>query len=310
MARSRSTHVIELARDLLDDIELGRARGEGLILKASRLARWVGDDDVQSWLQFEMGGYNSTDPASLRYMTLTGRWTNYEKKQGYWGPLAQQEAAIAAFEAKLSVMRIPDSSSSYAGAIVANVINNMTATANAISSLSAVKSRVMAMLHQFVSRVYYEMEYEAASESIFENFKGVVDPLIAEHSGTLIEKIPSVMDRLRDGDAEAIAQALLTCRRIIDAFANAVYPPSDEIIEIDGNMISLDASKSQNRINAFIRQHTSSLSISKRLRQNLSNLYDRISTGVHSEVTANEAKALFLNTYLFCGEVLQLRETK
>ena len=38
-----------------------------------------------------MSGYNSTDPVSLKYMGITGRWTDYEKNLGYWGPLAQQE---------------------------------------------------------------------------------------------------------------------------------------------------------------------------------------------------------------------------
>jgi hypothetical protein len=33
---------LELAKELLDDIELGRIDAERLLLKASRLARWVG----------------------------------------------------------------------------------------------------------------------------------------------------------------------------------------------------------------------------------------------------------------------------
>ena len=38
--QSRSEHVLQLARELLDDIELSRTNAENLILKASRLARW------------------------------------------------------------------------------------------------------------------------------------------------------------------------------------------------------------------------------------------------------------------------------
>jgi hypothetical protein len=59
-------------------------------------------------------------------------------------------------------------------------------------------------------------------------------------------------------------------------------------------------------INAYISQHTESNSRRQKLRQNLSNLFDRVSAGVHTDVTADEAFSLFLNVYLFLGEVLQL----
>jgi hypothetical protein len=70
--------------------------------------------------------------------------------------------------------------------------------------------------------------------------------------------------------------------------------------------LKLDASKHQNRINAFVHARTLSHSRKQKIRQNLANLYDRVSTGVHGEVTAEEAQSLFLNTYLFLGEILHL----
>lgn len=304
--QSRSEHVLQLARDLLDDIELSRTSPESLLLKASRLARWTGSDEVRAWLKYEISGYNSTNPISLKYMTSTGRWTDYEKKLGYWAPLAQQEATILAEKAKLASLRTPDSSSDYAAIAIGNVTNAMTASANLISRLSGVKTRVLGLLHSFVSDVYYEKEFDNLSESIFERYKQDVDSLISESCGEVLEKIPSVMARLAEGDEESIAQALATCRRIIEAFADSIYPPTDQTVEIGGNTLKLDAAKHQNRINAYIHSKTDSQSRKQRLRQNLSNLFDRVSTGVHSDVSAEEARALFLNTYLFLGEVLHL----
>jgi hypothetical protein len=81
-AQSRSQHILDLARELLDDIELGRTTAEGLILKASRFARWVGSDETKYWLQLEMSGYNNTNPISQKYMDITGRWTDREKGRG------------------------------------------------------------------------------------------------------------------------------------------------------------------------------------------------------------------------------------
>ncbi len=304
--QSRSEHILELSKELLDDIELSRTNVENLILKASRLARWVGSEEIRQWLKFEMGGYNSSDELSLKYMGLTGRWIDKEKNTGYWGPLAQQEAAIDAQKAKLAGMRTPDSSGEWAGVAIANVTRSMSEVANIISKLSGIKSRVLAHLHTFVTEIYYEKEFDNLSESIFEKYKKDVDILIGTSCGNVLEQIPSVMSRLAEGNQESISQALTTCRRILESFADSIFPPIEDTIEIGGNQLSLNASKYQNRINAYIHQRIESSTRKIRFRQNLSNLFDRVSTGVHKDVTAEEARALFLNTYLIIGEILHL----
>lgn len=304
--QSRSEHILELSKELLDDIELSRTNVENLILKASRLARLVGSEEVRQWLKLEMGGYNSSDELSLKYMGLTGRWIDKEKNTGYWGPLAQQEAAIDAQKAKLAGMRTPDSSGEWAGMAIANVTRSMSEVANIISRLSGIKSRVLAHLHTFVTEIYYEKEFDNLSESIFEKYKKDVDILIGTSCGNVLEQIPSVMSRLAEGNQESISQALTTCRRILESFADSIFPPIEDTIEIGSNQLSLNASKYQNRINAYIHQRIESSTRKTRFRQNLSNLFDRVSTGVHKDVTAEEARALFLNTYLIIGEILHL----
>jgi len=306
---SRSEHTLELVQDLLDDLELGRSSGESLILKASRLARIVGADEIKQWLRFELGGFKSGNDISIKYMGLTGRWTKKDENKGYWIPLAQIEALIDAEKSKLSVMRIPDSAGDYNSAVPV-ATRAMNAAASNISKYSGIRSKVMAILHAFVTDVYYEKVFDNLSESIFENYKRDVDNLISSACGDVIEQIPSAMERLASGDSEAISHALATCRRIIESFADSIYPPTDETIEIGGNQLKLDAGKHQNRINAYIIGFCDSKSRKQRFRQNLSNLFDRVSTGVHKEVGAEEAKALFLNTYLFLGEVLHLDTTK
>ncbi|CAB1262410.1 Uncharacterised protein [Vibrio cholerae] len=309
MALSKSEHTLELVQDLLDDLELGRSSVEKLILKSSRLARIVGAEEVKEWLRFELGGFYSDNAISLKYMTLTGRWTKREENKGYWIPLAQIEARIEAEKAKLAVMRTPDSSGDHNYA-VHHATRAMNETTDSISRYSGIRSKVIALLHKFITDVYYEKVFDSLSESIFEGYKREVDNLISENCGQVIEQIPTVMERLSSGNAEAISHALTTCRRVIESFADSIFPASDETINIGGNELKLDASKHQNRINAYIHQRCESKSRKQRFRQNLANLFDRVSTGVHNDVSAEEAKALFLNTYLFLGEVLHLEENK
>lgn len=308
MDQSRSEHILELAKELLDDIELSRITCESLLLKSSRLARWVGSDEIKAWISFEMNGYNAQDPISLKYMGITGRWSNYEKREGYWGPLAQQEAIIQTQQTKLKTLQTPDTSGDWGLRVMDMYQTNINAASKAISTLSAIRSKVLATLHKFISGVYYEKQFDSLAESIFEKYKSDIDNLLSLHCGSVLEQIPSVMSRLAEGSTEAISQALSTTRRIIDAFADSIFPPQETPIKIDGNEISLGPNRHQNRINAFVSQRVSSKSRRTKIRQNLANLYERVSTGVHSEISADEARALFLNCYLLIGEVLHLAQ--
>jgi len=97
MAEDLSAHKLALARELLDDIELSRLTPETLLLKGTRLARLTGDTEVQQWLAMELGGYTFADAErSTKFADEVGRWTNREKKLGWWWPLAELEARINA----------------------------------------------------------------------------------------------------------------------------------------------------------------------------------------------------------------------
>lgn len=306
MVQSRSEHILELAKDLLDDVELSRLSAEALLLKTSRLARWVGSDEIKYWIELEMKGYNATDDLSLKYMGTTGRWVNKEEMKGYWSPLAQLESSIETENIKLRSLSTPDTSGDWAFRVMQMHEEQLQRTTNYISKLSGIRSRVLAHLHNFISEIYYEKEFDNLSESIFEKYKREIDTLIAENSGNVLEQIPSVMARLSEGDNESISQALTTVRRIIDSFADSIFPPTSETMNIGGNELSLEANRHQNRINVFVHQRINSKSRKTKIRQNLANLYARVSAGVHNDVTAEEAKSLFLNTYLLLGEVLHI----
>lgn len=308
MEQSRSEHILALAKELLDDIELSRLPAESLLLKASRLARWVGSDEIKYWISLEMQGYSGTNEVSLKYMGLTGRWINREEKKGYWGPLAHQEAALVAQNIKLKSLTTPDTSGDWAYRIMDMHEKQLTNTTNYISTLSGIKSRVLSILHIFVSGIYYEKEFDNLSESIFEKYKSDVDSLISANCGDVLEQIPSVISRLAEGNSESISQALTTVRRIIDSFADSIFPPRETTVNIGGNEITLGANKHQNRINAFVNERVESKSRKAKIRQNLSNLYERVSVGVHNDVSAEEARSLFLNCYLLLGEVLHISE--
>jgi hypothetical protein len=190
--------------------------------------------------QFRNGRLRNNDPVALEYMKRTGRWVNYEKQQGLWGPFAQQEAFLNSLHAKLAAIKLPNIEGSQALQTVTRLLYDISTTTNEITTVNGIRSRVLALLHKFVSEVYYEREFAAQAESTFERYKKDVDALIAVYCGDVLSKIPAVIDRLSEGSEEGISQALSTCRRILEAFADAIYPPTDATVELGGNTLKLE----------------------------------------------------------------------
>ena len=95
-----------------------------------------------------------------------------------------------------------------------------------------------------------------------------------------------------------------TCRRIINAFADAVYPPREEKLRLDGTEYDLGKEKYLTRIYVLLREKCTSESRRQRLNKTLREVHERVSAGVHSDVTLEEAKTLFLQTYLTIGEII------
>lgn len=307
MALVKSEHELQLAKELLDDIELSQINITTIILKASRLARLCGTEEFQVWLTYEMRGYFSDVDLSLKYMELTGRWANKKERTGYWSPISQIEASIDSKKLELQSLSIPNvSGNPHALIVLREYYAKTSKISNAISIYNGIKTRVLSLLHSFIADIYYDKELEHLAESIFEKYKEEVDSLISNHARDVLQQIPSVVNRLSENEEESISQALTTIRRIIDSFADSIYAPSNGTYTIGGITLSLGASNHLNRLNVFVHERVESKSRKDKIRQNLSNLYGRVSAGVHSDVTLEEAKSLFLNCYLVLGEILHI----
>jgi hypothetical protein len=121
-----------------------------------------------------------------------------------------------------------------------------------------------------------------------------------------LEKIPAIYERLGAGDPEAVSHALDTCRRIINSFADECYPPQQTPLVVGGSTIQLGPQNCLNRIETYISTRCPSSSRRTRLRKTLQEVYDRVCAGIHADVALDEAKALFLHTYLVLGEIALL----
>lgn len=185
----------------------------------------------------------------------------------------------------------------------------IAAQTRTVGTLSGICGQVVATVYDFVSEIYHELLFSELQASLFADTQARVDGSLAAASGSALDKIESVSARLRDGDPESVSQGLTTCRRLIDSCADFVFAPRDGAYEMgDGLTLKVGPQNVLNRLQAFTHSRDVAKGRRDRLRRTVSDLYERCSAGTHSEVTADEARFVFLHTYVVLGEILTLAD--
>lgn len=307
-SESKSLHKLALAGQLLENIELSNLRPEQLLLKASRLARLVENDEVSSWLRFELVGYPRDHPVAVSYLTRTGRWINREEGEAYRDSWVGIDALIASKEQELERLppRLPSLAvgpSSEESEFSSFERFHLTSE---LGRLRRIRSLILFCLHHFAASTYYELAFSGLAESIFESHRKEIDALLARTAGDALEKIPAIVQRLSEGDKEAISQAMATGRRVLATFADSIQPPQQSPLSLDGKPAEATGEKYLNRLHYFIVNNCSSDARKARLRNAIVDLNARFAAGVHADVSPDEARALFVLLYVNLGEILSL----
>jgi len=316
---SRHETKLALARELVDDIELSRLQARATLLKTSRLARLHEAIGVEQWTARELRGYE--DSAQAReHMSTSGRWTDFANGLGFWISLPQIETRVLELRSALAQLRVPDvsyaPSSSNPHELVTNPWTNpMLATVNAviarqnaivteIAQYDGIITRVISICHAFAVMTLHALEYGGVAESVFEEMRADIDRLLGSAAGTALERLSSIAERLRAGDGEAVSQAMNSCRRVIKAVVDAVYPSSSSPVTLDGETYGVGDAEVLNRHKLFLRRYCESQSRVERLAQGVRRIWERASAGAHADVSPDEARALFLQMYMALGETL------
>jgi len=304
----RHASALQLAEELLTDIELSRCQAQQIVLKASRLARLMRADEAQAWLGYEINGYPN-DGSADEVITRMGRWTDEERKKAYFVPLARLAATADAQQSKLASMQVSSFGGDYATIAAREHQQALEATAKGLAIIHTVESNVISYIHTWVTRAYHELLFSDLQSDLFAAAQSEIDGRLTPLAGSALSKIESISERLRDGDTESVSQAMSTCRRLIDAAADALFPAGDEPYQLGEVSLKVMQNNVLNRLQAYVADRVESKGRRDRLRRTLSDLYDRSSTGTHGEVDVVEARYLFLSTYVTLGELLALSPT-
>lgn len=299
---------LALAEELLTDIELDQLPVDKQVLKASRLARIVGDEKVIEWLNKERVGYTNADYGKYGWSeTFRGA----DKDKPMHASTMQLASMVKTLEAEMSNMNLPNVSGEWASVTVRETRNHIASIRNQVLLMRRVLAATSTLVHDFASRQYHALKFSHSQQQLFERAKSNIDALLEALDVNTLRKIDSAQSNLRAGDPEAIAAAMLNVRRLIDGFADSVFPPTDEVrTNGNGQEIRLGSEQRLNRVKAYVDDRVSSATRGARLKRSISDVYARVSAGVHDNVSPQEAEHLFLTTYVLLGEVLGLDREK
>lgn len=303
---------LDLASSLLEDIELSRSELSAQVLKASRLARLLDDKDAIAWLRFEAMGYDNSALAQ-QLMAETGRkftanFGGANKEFVYSESVSGLESARSAEVARSAAASVPSVSGDYALAVTTRAQTIINAATQSATWIGNILGRTRGKLHEFVATQYQSLAYSETQASVFASFQAAVDAQIAPLVVDSVEKVDFILAQLESGNPEATSAAMNTSRRLINATADALFPARDGSYSIaEGNELAVGQNNVLNRLQAACHELGMPKPQRDRLRRTLLDVYDRVSAGVHADVSAAEARALFILTYVTLGEVVTSR---
>lgn len=305
----RQDEALRVAEELLADIELKRLKASEIVLKASRVARLVGYAELSEFLAAERNGYTGSE---AKWIKRAGRSSEDHDGKFFPQSIAKVEAGLEAAQQAITALH---GGGNYSGEHIMGASRHhdtlITQHARTAGMWAGIAGQVVVAIYDMVAEIYHELLFSELQASLFAETQSMVDGALAGAGGSALEKIERVSDRLRDGDPESVSQGLTTCRRLIDSVADHVFPAQAEPYAMgEEATLAVGAQNVLNRLQAYTHQRGIAQGRRDRLRRTLKDLYGRCSAGTHADVTVDEARFVFLQTYVALGEILTLTDSR
>jgi AbiTii-like protein len=320
-SKTRRAQALELADELLGDIELGRITPAEMARKSYRLARLLDDHEAMAWLYHEVNGYRVLRPQNVfapdgweaaqrsnRTETdLTGKVTASSASLG------ELQAEVEGAKIQLAATADPSISLHSANQYQQVVpppgnADERRAIRQYASSRQAVVDRVVGALFSYVVERHQELRFGAAAETAFETVRREVDNRIR----LLVPDAPGMLsaglENAASDNPEHWASAAAMCRRLLKAAADALRPAGDPV-----NGRPMTDSHYINRLVDWIVNQSESDTAAEMITADLEYLGRRLDAadnaghkGAHAAVERFHAARFLTGTYLVLGDVLRL----
>jgi len=177
-------------------------------------------------------------------------------------------------------------------------------------------ARAKELVYDFLIETERQMEHGQRRPHVFERGREYIERSLQERAPDALTKFQSAEDSLARGADEDLAHALTSCRRMIKALADVLYPATDEAITgPDGRERIMSDDAYRNRLLQFATDELGTSTHQTVLKETLRSLGSRLqrlnelsSKGVHDEVSRAEAETCIMWTYLTAADFLRIAD--
>lgn len=333
MNSDRIKECTELSAEILKNFELSELPVSKIIFKCLRLCRLLGDEDGILLFTYESSGYPSTPDgmpsdswrvagiAGRRYFETIGKDGAKEKKEFAKTQLISEiEETITAQKIRLAAATDPNVSISSANPYQnvyapAGNTNERNSIVNTIQQNQSLLQKVSGRLYAYVLQIYHKLMYGNIVEDTFTRARLQVNDKLSKICPKAVERFISVYSNMDSDNSEDWANAVHSCRRILLDLADALYPPKEEPIDVNGKKIKVGPDQYVNRLIQFISSKSGSKTYTDVVGADLSSIgmrldaiNDAVCKGTHVDVSKDEASRYIIHTYLLISDIITLYE--
>lgn len=180
----------------------------------------------------------------------------------------------------------------------------------------AVLGKVRQRVHDYLVAVESDLLAGKANSDVFQRAQLYINGALQKYAPDALSKFVASQESLSSGAPEDYAHALTSCRRLIKALADALYPATAQEVEgIDGVSRVMSDDKYKNRLSEFVRSKVEGKRHKQTVVQIVSDLSARLnaldglaSKGVHDDVTQAEAETCVVWTYMLAGDIVRIAD--
>lgn len=326
---------LEACEKVIDGIEDAKISTSSALLLCKKIARLVNDLDGQEWLTYEYGGYPRDDNGHLTKSAWDiavqhGRsYIDKKDKITYVFTDLAAELENIVTNSKQALNNFSTQGFSVSGDYALLATSRMTenvnqATNNLLNTSKKNEYRLSVLKAQFYDyavKWQIDLQFGETAKKIFEEYQENVSVYFSSMSTTTLQKLSAIEDLMEDGNIERYSQVLTSCRRLWEETASQLF---DELLPDytqktfktkSGKEIDVSGDHYNNKLSAVIETLQEKATKNTLVGSQIIYLIDWMEqinkkqcSGVHSDVTREEAMQCIIHTYIALGDILKLKD--
>ena len=333
---AKKVQALAACEKVINGIEDAEISVSSALLLCKKIARLVNDQDGLQWLNYEHAGYPRADNGKIlreAWQIGAAHGRAYQIRKGnkneeviFTELCNELESAIDSEKKAIGNYTTQGYSVSgeWATNATSRLIEGVAQGTSGILQAIQINERRLAILksqyYDYAVRWQIELQFGNTAQSVFEEYQAKVDSYFTSMPTSTLQKLNAIEDLMEDGNPERYAQVLTSCRRLWSETAKQLF---EEVLPNytektfktkSGKDIDISGDHDNNKLSAVIE--TLQAKATKNTLVGSETLYlidwmeqinNRQSTGVHSDVTREQAMQCIIHTYIALGDILSLR---